>query len=71
MNGVLLGLACFGALAAILASDPSGGPPPPVDPVLVSHPAVPSRDPGSMIITRNTDPATGETTEISVIAFRD
>jgi hypothetical protein len=70
MNGILLGLACFGALAAIVTAETSP-PPAPAEAVHVSYPAAPPRDPGSMTVTYNTDPESGETTEISVIAFRD
>lgn len=73
MNGVLLALACFGALAAIVAAGPDAAPPPPAtaEASLTAHPVGGPRDPGSMTITRNTDPETGDVTEISVIAFRD
>ncbi len=73
MNGILLALACFGAFAAILASEPSSEPPAPRLDValLTSQAALHPRDPGSMTATRSSDPETGEITEISVIAFRD
>jgi len=76
MNGILLGLACFGALAAIVSSEMTDSPPAPATPPvaeasLTAQPGAPARDPGSMTMTRNIDPETGEVTEISVIAFRD
>ena len=73
MNGVLLALACFGALAAIVAAGPDAAPPPlaTAEAAMTAHPGAGPRDPGSMTIARNVDAETGEVTEISVIAFRD
>jgi hypothetical protein len=59
MNAILLGAACFGALAVFLTSDPK---------VIAEAKAA---EAGSMTHEVSTNPATGAVEETNVIAFLD
>ena len=73
MNALLLGLACFGALAAVAWSDPQAKAP--EVPGQLSSMAAPSESfsaaRGAMTYELAVDPQAGETTEILTLAFRD
>ncbi len=72
MNGILLALACFGALATYVAAEHEAEAPAHLANLTASPPSPESSaEPGSMVTRTEIDPETGEVDETRIIAFRD
>lgn len=73
MNALLLGAASLGALLAMFTTDPNtiSEAQARADDAEVARLMEAAPDEGSVDLTTHVDPVTGETTEVSVIAFRD